>query len=449
MLFPVLIATVSEVVGYAPRVQYILGFLFFIGFAFFAEYLLRKNLNMPYVGLGLSLLLASTLLKIELWGAMSIPLQLLLYVSIFALILRWKSFNFLQLLGLGAVCGLAVLNRFDAILLAPLLFMAHVVIFRKPLCGFAILLGALGAVMPWIIYSLSVFGVVFVTDNAWVVKSIDPRAFVTDWWPEPRPDLSDDFGAWLHKIAVNTVRFGGSILNLTIIWIVFIFFLSSIALLLILKYARAGNMNSKDESRCFLRTSFSFFWLMLSILLPQILSGYFQYRYYSALVFSAFLVCFSLIARSLASNPQRELVSSVFFLLCAVATAASLNRHWDISADKAASRWRDFDNPPMLQQLQNCMEENTSLRLLVIGDYNYTYTLAARLGAQGGFSTLMEPGNMARGDMDFISARKFITQWNIASVLVTDNARLHWAISTFDLVKVPDCRLHLYRTSLK
>ncbi len=46
-------------------------------------------------------------------------------------------------------------NRLDSILLASLLFMGHVVIFRKPLCGFAILLGALGAVAPWIIYSLS------------------------------------------------------------------------------------------------------------------------------------------------------------------------------------------------------------------------------------------------------------------------------------------------------
>ena len=86
---------------------------------------------------------------------------------------------------------------------------------------------------------------------------------------------------------------------------------------------------------------------------------------------------------------------------------------------------------------------NPFARLLVIGDN----TLAARLGAQGGISTFMEPSNLARGDLDMMSARQFITHWNIAYVLVMDKARLQWAISMFDLTRVPGCPLHLYNAS--
>lgn len=444
-LFPTLIALVSEAVGYGARLQYILGFLFFIGFACCAERLIRKNLSMPYAGLGISLLLASTVLRGELWGGRSIPLQLLLYVIMFTLVLRWKSFNFFQLLGLGALCGLAVLNRFDAILLAPLLFSAHVLMFRKPLRALPMLLGALVAIAPWMIYSLGTFGVLFVTDNTWVAKSIDPRAFVTDWWPAPRPDLHDDFGAWLQKIAANTMRFGYQALRpignkILLVLILFLAFM--LVLTLLLKRARTVAAAPNDTGRRFLRSACLFWLLMLLIMLPQILSGYFDDRYYSALFFSAFLIGFALLSINLASDLQREAVAAVFFLLCALAASVALHRHWDPGADKVA-RWRNFDNPSVLAPLQDCMGKNPSSRLLVIGDN----TLAARLGAQGGISAFLEPNNLARGALDMMSARQFITHWNIAYVLVMDKARLQWAISTFALTKIPGCPLHLYNAS--
>lgn len=443
-LFPVLIALLDEIIEAGARTQYFLGFLSFAVFAVLAEYSLRKRFDIPFVGLGVALLLAGTTLAGELTGGRSIPLQLAIYSLLLLMILQWEKFGFLGCVTIGAVSGLAILNRFDAVFLPPLLAVAHVMLLRRPRQSIAILFGALVVVLPWIYYSLSTFGVVFVTDNSSVATSIDPRAFVTDWWPEPQPSASDDIGAWLSKTLRNLYWLGDAaiftLLRKELLLAAIVYMVPVVGLIALIGIGRGRLPKMTPTANMHLASSAAFLVIMGAILLPQALSGYYDIRYFSALYFAMFVFLFGTISHTARSRQQRYLISTAFFVLCAVLSAVYSAVALVRNAPGEGMTWASFGNPPVLDQLSACMGEDVSSRLLVIGNNN----LAARLGAQGGFSTLMEPRNMESGRLGPIESQEFLSHWGLGFVLVDREDRLDWTHATFDLQRVPDCPLLLY-----
>jgi len=65
-----------------------------------------------------------------------------------------------------------------------------------------------------VIYSVVTFGTVFATDNGGIATSLDPLAFVTDWWPTPQPWLADDPAAWAARVFGNALRYAVTALSL-------------------------------------------------------------------------------------------------------------------------------------------------------------------------------------------------------------------------------------------
>ena len=84
---------------------------------------------------------------------------------------------------------------------------------RRPVLALATLSSSALTLSPWVVYSVSTFGVPFATDNSWVAMALDRSAFVTDWWPAPQPTAADAPLALLSRILDNAWRFGGAILR--------------------------------------------------------------------------------------------------------------------------------------------------------------------------------------------------------------------------------------------
>jgi hypothetical protein len=379
---------------------------------------------------------------IEMAAGRTIPLQLLLYALVLLGLLRGAGIGIAQAAGIGFIAGLALLNRFDAVLL-PLLVAGMIGwLTRSPARALTALAAAAVAVSPWIAYSLTTFGTLFATDNAGIATALDPAAFVTDWWPTPQPSLADDPLAWAAKVAGNVAGFAltGAALLISAMGLAAAAFLAPPAALAYLEGGEAGN-GPRGSERLWVLAAFT---LLAGVMLaPQVLTGYLEYRYFTALLWAAFLTaaCWGIAhGRSL---HQRMIVAKGAFALAGLAVAVFSLSQWAQAGAQDSARWASFDNPADVRALQSCVQSAPGARILVLGDDNF----AARAGALGGLATMMAPRNMAQGRLDGEGSRAFITAWQVDYVLAKDPARAAWARATFRLVPVQGCSLMLYRVA--
>ena len=103
--------------------------------------------------------------------------------------------------------------------------------------------------------------------------------------------------------------------------------------------------------------------------------------------------------------------------------------------------WSRFDAPEDVRILQHCVKHEPTARILVLGDDGF----AAKAGALGGLTTMMEPRNMIEGRLGTSDSQSFIDAWSIDYVLVKNTAREGFAMATFNLVEAEDCPIELYR----
>ncbi len=439
-LTPVLIASIDGLLGTGARTGLYLAFASFAGFALVSERIGRVVTGAPWLGLGaaLILLLGHNMLLIEMSAGRTIPLQLLLYALVLLGLLRGAGIGIAQAAGIGFVAGLAVLNRFDAVLLPLLAAVMIGWLTRSPARALTALAAAAVAVSPWVAYSLTTFGTVFATDNAGIAATLDPVAFVTDWWPAPQPSLADDPLAWAAKVAGNLAGFAltGAALLISAMGLAAAAFLAPPAALAYLE-------GSKPRGSERLRVLAAFTVLAGVMLAPQVLTGYLEYRYFTALLWAAFLTaaCWGIAqGRSL---HQRMIFAKGAFALAALAVAAFSLGQWAQAGARDNARWASFDDPADVRALQSCVQSVPGARILVLGDDNF----AARAGALGGLATMMAPRNMAQGRLDDDGSRAFITAWQVDYVLAKDPARAAWARATFAAMPVPGCSLTLFRVA--
>ncbi|WP_199797846.1 hypothetical protein [Porphyrobacter sp. HT-58-2] len=439
-LTPVLIALTDGVLGTGPRTGLYLAFAAFAGFALVSERIGRQVAGAPWVGLAAAgvLLLGPNMLLIELGAGRTIPLQLLILSLIVLGLLQGRALTLIQAAGVGALAGLALMNRFDAVLLPPLVAGAVLWLTRRPAHALAALGASLIVISPWIAYSLSTFGTLFATDNAGIATAIDPAAYVTDWWPNARPSLSDDPLGWAARVAGNGLGLVRTFASLVLSPLG----LGGAALVaapLALIWLTGGR--PRGSARLWVLAGVTA--ALALMMAPQVLTGYLEYRYFSAPFWALFLTiaCWG-VAQGITRH-QRATIAALAAASAGAVLAGFGAAHLAASGLPGTREWAQFDRPADVQTLQTCLKDTPNPRILVLGDDNF----AARAGALGGLATMMEPRNMASGRLGIQGSRAFVAEFKVDYVLPRDPARAAWAASNPDLAEVRGCPFPLYRVA--
>ena len=439
-LYPTLIAALDGVLGTGARTGLYLSFAGFAGFALVSELIGRRVTGAAWIGLAaaLAVLFGPNMLFTELSAGRTIPLQLLLYALVLLGLLEGRGIGLGRAAVIGLVAGLAVLNRFDAVLLP--LFASGMIAWltRSPSRALVALLAAAMALSPWVLYSQATFGSLFATDNSGIALQIDPLAYVTDWWPSPQPTIADDPAAWFARAWGNVLAYAytGASLAASPLGAIGAALLAVAAVPVVL----AGRPRRLPQT---LWITATFALATAAMMAPQVLTGYLEHRYFSALAWSGLLAaaCWGLLAG--VSLHQRQIVARLACLLVGAASLAFAVSHL-MQASRAGlfdqARWAAFEAPADVSRLKACLADAPDARVLVVGDDNF----AARAGALGGLTTMMEPRNIARGRLGPEGAQAFLATFAVDYVLVHDPAQLAAAQERYDLVRAPACPLLLY-----
>nr|MBI1228755.1 hypothetical protein [Cytophagales bacterium] len=453
LLFPILIGVLDAVFSTGERTAVIISFLSFFIFAFLSERIIRRNFNLPFIGYGLALTLAVSCLHQDLITGMTIPLQLCFYLVLFSLLLRYKTLQLTEAILVGVVTGLAMLNRFDGVMLVALIPAMIFFLTRKIVPSLVAAAIAVAVFSPWILYSQTYFGVPLVSDNSVVAKAVSYSAHVTDWWPTPQPTLWDDFEGWFAKVLDNaTFLTFYLIINFLIVPVflfhcIFLLFTLSIIDFFALSSLRKQKPKSRHYEKISVIGLFALAMLILS--LPQILTGYFTIRYWPGFYWFTLLLAVTLILGKLNSWQQAHLFSFIYFILISVLFIPSISQQYPNLAAAAYSypkEWKSFDDPQIIEDLSQCLGGNKRDRILVLDDL-VDQSLTARIGGQGGFPVLLEPKNFRFERIDTAEYPKFVKAWNVRYILVVKPEREEFALKTFSLQKVEDCNLILYKVT--
>ena len=436
-LTPVLIALADAVLGTGARSGMVLAFACFACFALVSERIGRAVTGAPWIGLGaaLLLLLGPKMLLIDMSAGRTIPLQLLLFALVLLGLLGGERIGVAKAAAIGLVSGLAVLNRFDA-LPFPLIVAAMIGWqTRSPARALMALAASAAAVSPWVVYSWANFGTLFATDNAGIATALDPRAFVTDWWPAPQPDLSDDPLAWAARVARNSLDLAltGAALMVSGMGLAVAAFLAVPAML-------AALAGGRPRGSPALRVLVVFAAAMGLMLSAQVLTGYLEARYFTASLWAAILTAACWGVAQGQTNAQRMIFARAAAVIASLAVG-----NFAVStlaqADLHDEHWAAFDQPANVSALQTCVKDTPAARILVMGDD----TFAARAGAMGSLSTMMGPRNMAEGRLDAAGSRAFAVRFKVDYVLVEGAEGGAWARATFAAQRAANCPLPLYR----
>lgn len=432
-LTPVLIAGADALLGTGPRTGLYLASAAFAGFALVSEAIARRVTGAAWLGLGAALVLLTgpNMLLTEMQSGRTIPLQLLLYALVLRGLLQGRAITVLQAALIGLLTGLAVLNRFDALLLPLPVALAVGWLTRSPAKALASLAAALVAVSPWVAYSLTHFGTLFATDNAGIATALDPRAYVTDWWPTPQPTLANDPLAWAGKVAANLgrVAYVAAALMLSPLGLAAAAFLAFPALLAWLCRAEPGPAGHPGVLA-------GFALLMALMCAPQVMTGYADPRYLTALAWALLLAAGCRGIASSGALAQRRVFAWGAGMVAVLAAAVQA-----LTGPRPATA-EDFDHPADVAALRTCLTgEDAAARVLVLGDDD----LAARAGALGGIAAMMAPRNMAEGRLDAAGARVFTARFKVTHILAAHRPHAAWARATYSLTPVQGCPLTLYR----
>jgi glycosyltransferase involved in cell wall biosynthesis len=447
-LWPTLIALVDGALGTGARTGLYLAFLSFFGFVLVSERLGQSLVGARWLGTGLALLLllAPKMVWDELGAGRTIPLQLLLYGMVLLGLTIGRTMSLLRAAGIGLVAALAVMNRFDGAFLPIFTTAAVFFVTRSPAHTLAAFAASLAAVSPWVGYSLSTFGTVFATDNSSVATALDARAFVTDWWPEAQPSVVDDPASWVAKVLCNVGQWGVNGLALLLTPLGFAMALAVVLVGVVQWFAAKAPVHGKTAggtSRHFALLFVFIVFLALSMI-PQIVTGYLEYRYYAGLIWGSLFGAAMWHIERARTLRQRQTFASIYtaaigvfvlgFVAAQLVSAANLGRLEN-------QLWAQFDSPEDVAQLSSCIGTQRQARILVLGDDKF----AAKAGALGSLRTMMEPRNMAEGRLDPEGKAAFLDQWEVEYVLVRDEEREQDASELPGFAKADDCGLTLLR----
>jgi hypothetical protein len=457
-LWPALIAVFDGVFQTGARSGYGLAFLAFLAFAFMAELAGRTAFRTRWIGLGVTLLILidHRILPSEILGGRTMPLQMVFFATVLYVLLGKRDLAIGRSAALGALAGLAAMNRFDALLFPGLMCVGILFLSRRLSAAFAFGIGATVMMLPWVYYSITTFGSPFVTDNSAVALALDANAFVTDWWPVSQPTAFENPGGWIDKVIGNLTPL---ILKIIRSWtVVALLCLGVLGGAFVFVTSQGRTVPFHDSARrIFLvdglalhekRVSALLFLVFSAMMSTYVVTGYMDVRYFAPLLWISSLIGVGSLVQWGRSVAQRRNLSLFCFGVLATLTLAV----WGVSVvfsppgsgGSGSSARGDFDRPEIISTLDACLSgAPRDTRILVVGDGR----LAARLGALAGRRAMIEPRNMEQGRLDGAGARAFIEHWRVNHVLVAKPERVEFVRTTLPVSPVPDCELELYKVT--
>ena len=320
----------------------------------------------------------------ELFAGRTIPLQLLLFAIALGL-LASNSIGNARGAIIGLVLGLAILNRFDA-LVPALVIGCGILLWTQRLPVLLSYFGALMAMLsPWILYSLAVHGVFFSSDNNGVAFAAVP-VHATDFHLERVPTLSTEPILWVKKVAGNLVQLVFAIDKSSRKYLVGALILGLIGLLC---RAWQGSGSTSEKWRHQL-PALSIFAVALAVqCVSFVATGYFDGRYFSPLRWLLMVAVFGFVA--VQTKPMYRAGSTLILglsvplaIIGAVINDSFKNPHLTPAIIRdAAEVWR-------------CLQGETNVTIVFLES-----NLAFPFGALHGSTTLHsahEPGNFKNLD---------------------------------------------------
>ena len=140
----------------------------------------------------------------EIVSGRSIPLAVVLTLT--GILILLKSDSSYKLILAGTFFGISVLVRFDFLFHAWLGMTLTLFLFKRNLTGYIYSnIGFFIGISPWIIFSYLYFDKIWISDNSWVTISAK-SAYVLDYPAHASTTLFDDPITWLKKLSENGVR---------------------------------------------------------------------------------------------------------------------------------------------------------------------------------------------------------------------------------------------------
>lgn len=310
--YPVLLALVQLATGAQPMVAVAVNILAALASGWVVVRLADARGLAPLTGLALaSALLLSPLYLDEVLAGRAIPVAaLMLLLSLRA----WQSSR--ALLG-GILLGVCALVRFDYLVYAVALQLALGGLQAGERGRPGMLLkysgGFLLGLLPWVVYSKTHFGSLWVSDNAWVAKSVLP-AFVLDYPARAVLSAAEDPQAWLGRVAGNL----WPLLQSLSLAAVNVPLLGALAVMLLRPRTARPGQGWAWLPYCVLA-------LLLAVV-PYLLTGYVDGRYFSLILLGACALLAVLIETGMAA-PARDGAYKALLLLSLLLSCVFAGHH--------------------------------------------------------------------------------------------------------------------------
>lgn len=420
-LWPLAWSAVSAITGLGARSGLLLAAVAAFAFIAVSEATGRAITGTRWIGTAAALFVLLTPgFFDETVGARAIPAQLAIVSAALYFALRRPDWRPRDGAVLGALAGTLVMLRFDMLPFAIVLGAGSLVLSRSWKVVAAFLAACLVVLAPWLIVSRYFHGVWFASDSLGVALSVDPARFVTDWYPpgQAPPTAFDQPAAFVEKVGVNTVRlfermarslgrYGSRIILAAAGFLVLAAALRPRPLLAALKAPFTD-----PRTGALLSVLAVFTAAALAMLPAYLLSGYFDGRYFSLLIW---LGCLGL-GWALASA-WRVMLPERWLERAALAAGGMLVALVMVTRTPA---WYGLDGSafpavPGADSLASCLRvagfDARASRVLVA-----PVGLAARISAVHGIRTSLTPSNLRRNPPGPELAREFFRTHRITFV---------------------------------
>ena len=317
-----------------------------------------------------------------IFSAGTLPLGLLLLLTVLYLLEGKRFAPLLNTILLGIIAGLAVLNRFDFMLPAIVL-----TLFIRPIFIPAYLVAFFISALPWVAYSYHHFSSYWISDNSRTVLSSIP-IFVRDYYPDGVPLLWDNPTHWMKKTIGAAMKSAD------------VMFTTTTALPYLL-----GPVLWLSQKPQISRQMLAFGALIAAQLITILITGFVETRYYVPLQLFLLVALLWLSLPALPNPKMRQTISIIFPILSLLYATAYVAK--SVVQDAPLSLRFNVANQQPLEfaGLQQCLGENA---VLLAPPKNYSY----KFGALTGIKTYVEPTNMS-----IDNASQFIQQFKPTHIL--------------------------------
>lgn len=282
---------------------------------------------------------------------------------------------------LAGICfGAAALMRFDFLVFAILAITAIFLLRRQSLRSQAQLwLGFVIGILPWVLYSYTHFGKLWISDNAWVATSVLP-AFVLDYPAAAAVSIFQEPLPWLSKVLHHVLPLAQTMIEASLRDPLLI--MASLWLVRHLTHIPHRQLGHGAIALL----------LILTALAPYLATGYFDFRYFS-LVFLCFTGLFLVHSLSLMHASVAGLHSHGMLLIALAATLITGGSY--LTEDVR----QGLHNGPKMQQEADAIARINSChrlhpeRVYIFSNAREYGDFTAKYGALSGMKTAFIPSN--------------------------------------------------------